>query len=300
MMRKEKHGLIAFILAFVMSLNMGMITFATENSQEISNIEDNLEKSCTWAGTIVEGNRAYYDAEGQKVTGVQVIGGKTYYFSEEGFIQTGWQTAGDVKYYFSLKTGERYENLTETIEGVKYSFDAQGIPTEVKNVLENSAGADESGNVSNSVNNNNVEINDENKQRIVSYSILDDVNQNDNSIQIRTVTGWKDTEEGKKYLDDAGVPVTGLQTIEGKMYYFSNEGVLQYGWIEDELNGNWYFANVAGILYKNQFITFGTTAYYMGADGSVQKGIIKASNGNIYYADEETGIIQKKAGWIEK
>ncbi|MCF2555931.1 hypothetical protein JQM65_12300, partial [Faecalicatena contorta] len=77
-------------------------------------------------------------------------------------------------------------------------------------------------------------------------------------------------------------------------------GIIQKkaGWIEKD--GKRYFSNAEGILYKNQMITFGTTAYYVGADGSVQKGIIKASNGNIYYADEETGIIQKKAGWIEK
>ena len=38
----------------------------------------------------------------------------------------------------------------------------------------------------------------------------------------------------------------------------------------------------------------------MGADASVQKGIVKASDGKYYYTNEETGILEKKAGWLEK
>ena len=36
----------------------------------------------------------------------------------------------------------------------------------------------------------------------------------------------------------------------------------------------------------------------MGIDGSVQSGIINASNEKMYYAGKD-GIIQKKAQWIE-
>ena len=45
-------------------------------------------------------------------------------------------------------------------------------------------------------------------------------------------------------------------------------------------------------------ISFGSTYYYMGIDGSVQSGIINASNEKMYYAGKD-GIIQKKAQWIE-
>lgn len=37
----------------------------------------------------------------------------------------------------------------------------------------------------------------------------------------------------------------------------------------------------------------------MGSDGSVQKGIVHASNGNSYYTDPVSGVLRKKAGWID-
>ena len=60
-----------------------------------------------------------------------------------------------------------------------------------------------------------------------------------------------------------------------------------------------YFADDQGKLYVNQFISFGSTRYYMGADGSVQKGIVKANDGKYYHMDETTGKLVRKAGWIE-
>ena len=68
------------------------------------------------------------------------------------------------------------------------------------------------------------------------------------------------------------------------------------GWITD--GENKYFADQNGVLYRNQIITFGNTWYYMGADGSVQKGYIKAANGSLYYGDPETGML-KKSSWVE-
>ncbi|MFR5556728.1 MAG: hypothetical protein ACLTKE_07710 [Coprococcus sp.] len=59
-----------------------------------------------------------------------------------------------------------------------------------------------------------------------------------------------------------------------------------------------YFSNAEGVLYQNQMISFGNTYYYMGNDGSVQSGIVKESNGKLYYAGKD-GVIQKKAQWIE-
>ena len=74
--------------------------------------------------------------------------------------------------------------------------------------------------------------------------------------------------------------------------------VKKAGWLEKD--GKRYYANAEGRLYRNQFISFGSTKYYMGEDGSVQKGIVKANDGNYYHMDEESGILVKKAGWLEK
>lgn len=97
-----------------------------ENSSVIID-EDKLPMLySTWAGTIEEGNRCYYDADGHLVTGLQVIDGKTYYFNTEGVIQTGWQSVGEEHYYFAPDTGERYEDRREIIDDVEFFFDSAG------------------------------------------------------------------------------------------------------------------------------------------------------------------------------
>ena len=91
-----------------------------------------------------------------------------------------------------------------------------------------------------------------------------------------------------------------VKTASGQ-YYYTDEtsGILQKqaGWLDVE--DKRYFADSTGKLYQNQFIKFGATSYYMGADGSVQKGIVKTASGQYYYTDETSGILQKQAGWLD-
>ncbi|SFE64857.1 Lyzozyme M1 (1,4-beta-N-acetylmuramidase), GH25 family, partial [Peptostreptococcaceae bacterium pGA-8] len=68
-------------------------------------------------------------------------------------------------------------------------------------------------------------------------------------------------------------------------------------WIE--YNGNRYFSNSEGVLYRNRHIHFGYhDDYVMSADGSVVRGLFYEGN-NRYYADINTGEIKKEARWIE-
>ena len=88
----------------------------------------------------------------------------------------------------------------------------------------------------------------------------------------------------------------GIVNANGVIYFADPDtGIIQKtaGW--RKYNGKDYFSTAEGILYSNQFIKFGDTYYYMGADGSVQKGVVNA-NGVIYFADPDTGIIQRTAG----
>ena len=109
------------------------------------------------------------------------------------------------------------------------------------------------------------------------------------------------TENGEKYyLDENGEKVKGVYAIDGTIYYFDPETgaqIVRTGWIDWSMHR--YFSNATGELYHDMIITFGRDWYYMGSDGSAQIGIVKASNGNIYYADE-TGLIRKETGWIEE
>ena len=99
------------------------------------------------------------------------------------------------------------------------------------------------------------------------------------------------------YMGSDGSVQKGIVNANGTLYYANPEdGVIQRtaGWIEYE--GKKYFANETGVLYKNQFITFASDCYYMGSDGSVQKGR-QYINGQWYYFDEETGLLRKKT-WV--
>jgi len=122
-------------------------------------------------------------------------------------------------------------------------------------------------------------------------------NENETILSQRISDGW--SQDGLYYYID-GVPVKGIAEIKGVLYYFdAGTGRLckNAQWIEQD--GKRYFCNAEGVLYRNQFIKFGTIYYYMGSDGSMQTGIVKANDGRLYYIGED-GTVQKKAQWIEQ
>ena len=121
--------------------------------------------------------------------------------------------------------------------------------------------------------------------------------ENETILSQRISDGW--SQDGLYYYID-GVPVKGIAEIKGVLYYFdAATGRLckKAQWIDQD--GKRYFCNAEGILYRNQFVKFGTIYYYMGSDGSMQTGIVKANDGRLYYIGED-GTVQKKAQWIEQ
>lgn len=102
------------------------------------------------------------------------------------------------------------------------------------------------------------------------------------------------------YMGEDGSAQTGsFRTKDGRIFEADETGLIKrnVGWKEKD--GKRYFYSDSGELYRNMIITFGRDRYYMGEDGSAQTGIFRASNGNIYVADE-TGLIRQEAGWIEQ
>ena len=104
------------------------------------------------------------------------------------------------------------------------------------------------------------------------------------------------------YMGADGAAMTGTFTAsDGKVYSADDTGEIlgsKAQWVVR--NGKRYFVSTDGQLYKNQFITFGPRRFYMGPDGAVMTGIVTASDGRMYNADDETGEIIQKAQWIEK
>ena len=139
---------------------------------------------------------------------------------------------------------------------------------------------------------------EEEKEKILegeNEKVEECVGQNKNSRAV----GW--SEDGLYYTNENGELAKGITKINDQFYHFDKESgmlIKQVGWIDE--GEKKYYSNADGVLYVNQFISFGSTKYYMGEDGSVQKGIVKANDGNYYHMDEESGILVKKAGWLEK
>lgn len=106
----------------------------------------------------------------------------------------------------------------------------------------------------------------------------------------------------KFYMGIDGAVKTGIfSTLDGQLYNaddYTGEVIQVAQWIEK--NGKRYFSNAEGALYKNQFITFGTPKFYMGADGAVKTGLFTTSDGQLYNADDRTGEIIQRAQWIVK
>ena len=99
------------------------------------------------------------------------------------------------------------------------------------------------------------------------------------------------------YMGTDGSVQRGVMKTDYGLCFAGDDGVIQKKaqWIEFE--GKRYFSNADGILYQNQMISFGNTYYYMGTDGSVQRGVMKTDYGLCFAGDD--GVIQKKAQWIE-
>ncbi|MGF0055844.1 peptidoglycan DD-metalloendopeptidase family protein, partial [Peptoniphilaceae bacterium SGI.097] len=102
--------------------------------------------------------------------------------------------------------------------------------------------------------------------------------------------------EGKKYYAGPdGARVTGYTMIDGAMWRFDSNGALVQESSAYEVNGKKYFSKPDGSPYRNQVLTFGDKAYYMGADGSRQYGLIRSGDVT-YYAHTGTGELLLNAG----
>ena len=79
-------------------------------------------------------------------------------------------------------------------------------------------------------------------------------------------------------------------SINNKTFYFSEEGIRQYGW--QEIDGVWYYfgSKSKGYMYKNAWIKEnGKNTYYVGSDGSRCKGWYTGKN--TYYFDKNGRLV---------
>ena len=233
------------------------------------------------------GARYYTDENGHRVKGIYKIGDKIYYFDPvTGALrqEAGWRNWNNNR-YFTDQRGIAYAGQFITFGEPRYYMGVDGILS--TGIFTTADGS-------------------------VYYS--------DNTGQVINKAQWIQ-DDGKRYFSDSegelyrdrfitfgdsryymgtdGAVKTGVFTVkDGNMYNADETGLVirKAQWINE--NGKRYFSDSEGELYRDQFITFGDSRYYMGTDGAVKTGVFTAKDGNMYNADG-TGLIIRKAQWIQ-
>ena len=189
----------------------------------------------------------YFDSNGVRQTGKQVIDGKTYLFATTGFLRTGWITIGNTRYYCTRDDG--LVTGWKEIKNEWYYFD--------------STGAMQTGWVQ--VSGTWYYLDSEGK-------MLKEWQKIDGSWYYLGGNGamrkdWQKINGVWYYLGGNGVMRTGWQQIGGVWYYFKSSGAMAANeWCEGywlNANGSWTYKHKATWRMTNNKWWFGDeTGWY--------------------------------------
>ena len=225
---------------------------------------------------LASGKTVYYNAQGQMQYGPQTINGKIYYFNPwSGEMYAGKEAQINDKWYNFTNDGSASTGFTKLASGKTVYYNAQGQmqygPQTINGKIyyfnpwsgEMYAGKE-------------AQINDK------WYNFT-----NDGSASI----GFTKLTSGKTvYYNEQGQMQYGLQTINGKIYYFNPWSGEMYAGKEAQINDKWYnFTNDGSASIGFTRLTSGKTVYY-NEQGQMQRGENKI-DGKWFYFDENTGNV---------
>ena len=209
-------------------------------------------------------------------TGWRTVGGKDYYYYDDGSIARGVVEIDGEKYLFDKKTGELRSGLViiesatyygdsngkmqkswQTVDGKEYYFTDESY-AEYK---EGDEGKRKTG---------FIYVGDERYYLINRF--LHGFNDEDYAVLAK---GWNTIDNRVYYMDpDSGAITTGFKTIDGKRFFFNENGSRQF--------------------FKEEWRTLDGSRYYFNKDYSVRTGVSTIDD-KTYYLHPETGEIQ--TGW---
>ncbi|GIC69731.1 GDSL-type esterase/lipase family protein [Fructobacillus tropaeoli] len=270
----------------------------TKNDQGFVNYVDGTKQTNAWDQT----NTYYFGADGQAVSGLQTIGGKQYYFGDDQTytvrksieVTVNNQTyTADQNGVLTAKNGlEKNQNgYVDYVNGVKqtnawdqtntYYFGADGQAVSGLQTIGGKQyyfGDDQTYTVRK---NTEVTVNNQtytaDQNGILTAKNGLEKNQNG---YVDYVNGTKQTnawdQTNTHYFGADGQAVSGLQTINGKQYYFGDDQTYT--------------------VRKNMDITFADTTYTSASDGSLslKNGVFTNAEGLIDY---QNGLLQKNT-WV--
>lgn len=249
-------------------------------------------------GWVTDTSGKYYmNAQGQPVTGWNLIDGTQYYFSEDeatlGQMQTGWVERDGSRYYF-LKSGDMATGV-QSIDGEEYYFLPDG--TMGTNIWNNMRFYGEDGTyVPDYVNENWEEDKNGWKMKGEDGKYLTDQwyflegQWYLFSKQGYRLDGWQKVGAAWYHLNEIGQMDIGWSEIDGNWYYFNEIGQMQTGW--REIDGTWYYLNSAGQRVIGWQLLDGAY-YFFNAEGKMLTGWFY-QGGYWYYTDPDGKMA---AGW---
>lgn len=202
--------------------------------------DDDGKQICGWY-TYSDGSVAYFDADGDALSGLQSIDGALYYFADDYRMQTGFQSIADAVYYFgtdgSLQTGWIDYN------GDRYYSNAEGVlQSGWVTVADQHYYCDANG------------------MLLTDWQIIDGVTYYFTPMGVLS-TGWQQIDGVTYYFTPTGVLSTGWQQIDGKTYYFAEDGAMAIGW--QLLDGCYYYFGTDGTMVVSSTVD----GYILDADG---------------------------------
>ena len=254
-----------------------------ENKNEVEPVTGTEENCDSWVQE--NGNKYYLDKTGEKVKGIAAVSGNVYYFDKEtGALKAsaGWVEWNGER-YFTDASGKAYVNQFITFGPMRYYMGSDGsaqtgIFTAADGRMYN---ADETGLVI-----SKAQWIEQNGKRYFA-------NGNGQLYQNQMITFGAQ----KYYMGSDGSAQTGIFTAaDGRMYNADETGLVisKAQWIEQK--GKRYYSDASGELYRNRFISFGSTYYYMGADGAaVTTSFTKW--GDVYNPDQTGAIVNMPEGF---
>lgn len=184
---------------------------------------------------VENGQKVYYDASGQKVTGLVEIEGEKYYFSKEGYLQIGWVLDNGSWYYFSpegkMQTGWLLTN------GKWYHLDGTGKM--------NTGWLNKNG----------------------TWYYL-------HHLTGEMLTGWLNLGGTWYFLQPiTGEMKTGWVNTLGTWYYFARSGAMLKNW--QYVNGSWYYLHPKNGNMLTNWRLIGNKWYYLNPSGNMAVGWLK-------------------------
>lgn len=227
------------------------------------------------------GNWYYKNANGDNLTGAQIINGQKVFFRNNGQQVKGayGDSYGDLYAFYDINSGNLVTNRYVEYMGNWFYLGKDGKPVkgarniDGQDVFFNYRGVQAKG--------------DFGQDGVYMPEYYYD---KDNGRKVIKAGFVKDNKGLTYYLDEKGEKVLGLHEINGDLYYFRQGGAYKYTQLgdmwQDSINyidGKIYYFDQFGKAAKNRFVfTEGAWHYFYG-DGTAATGAVQINGQNLYF-----------------